>query len=106
LKQLGVSEDTPFFRFQNQEIAALFEPHLLKCTRNLFQKYYVGNVDCESTDTAKRQDILKLYEIDKRLVYRLPPKVTDRHVSRWFTIQLTVWWNAMERPVFCERLKV
>jgi hypothetical protein len=23
LKQLGVSEDTPFFRFQNQEIAAL-----------------------------------------------------------------------------------
>jgi hypothetical protein len=38
LKRLGVSEDTPFFRFQNQEIAALFDPpHLLKCTHNLFE---------------------------------------------------------------------
>jgi hypothetical protein len=37
LKQLGVSEDAPFFRFQNQEIAALFDPpYLLKCTHNLF----------------------------------------------------------------------
>jgi hypothetical protein len=50
LKQLGVSEDTHFFRFQNQETAALFDPpHLLKCTRNLFQNYDVGNVECEIT---------------------------------------------------------
>jgi hypothetical protein len=66
LKHLGVSEDTPFFRFQNQKIAALFDPpHLLKCTHNLFQKYNVGNVECEITvnveqltGTAKWQDIL------------------------------------------------
>jgi hypothetical protein len=36
LKLLGVSEKTPFFRFRDQEIAAVFDPHLLKCTRNLF----------------------------------------------------------------------
>ena len=37
LKQLGVSEKTPFFRFLHQEIAAAFDPpHLLKCTHNLF----------------------------------------------------------------------
>ena len=30
LKQLGVSEETPFFRFRDQEIAAVFDPpHLL-----------------------------------------------------------------------------
>jgi len=37
LKQLGISEKTPFFRFLHQEIAAAFDPpHLLKCTHNLF----------------------------------------------------------------------
>ena len=36
LKQLGVSEKTPFFRFCDQEITAVFDfPHLLKCTHNL-----------------------------------------------------------------------
>ena len=32
------------------------------------------------TGTAKWQDILKLYAFDRSLVYRLLPKVTDRHV--------------------------
>jgi hypothetical protein len=89
LKQLGVSEDTPFFRFQNQEIAAVFDPpHLLKCTRNLFQTHDVANVEYEITvngerliGTAKWEDILKLYEFDKCLVYHLLPKVTDSHVK-------------------------
>jgi hypothetical protein len=84
-KQLGVSEDATFFRFQNQEIAALFDPpYLLKCTHNLFRKYDVANVECEITvnreqltGTAKWQDILKLYEFDRCLVYRLLPKVTN-----------------------------
>ena len=36
LKQLGVSEKTPFFRFHDQETAAVLDPpHLLKCTPNL-----------------------------------------------------------------------
>jgi len=37
LNLLGVSEKTPFFRFHDQEISAMFHPsHLLKCTCNLF----------------------------------------------------------------------
>ena len=89
LKLLGVSEETPFFRFRDQEIAAIFDPpHLLKCTRNLFLKHNVANVECEITvngerltGTAKWDDILKLYEVEKRNVYRLLPKVTERHIK-------------------------
>jgi len=73
LKQLGVSEKTPFFRFCGQEIAAVFDPpHLLKCTRNLFLKHEVLSVGLgvvinrqPLTGTAKWADILKVYEIDK-----------------------------------------
>jgi hypothetical protein len=54
LKQLSISEKTPFFRFQNQEIAAIFDSHLLKCTQNLFLKHYVANVDCEITVNGER----------------------------------------------------
>jgi hypothetical protein len=89
LKKLGVSEGTPFFKFCDQKIAAVFDPpHLLKCTRNLFHKYNVANVECDIAlngeqviGTAKWDDILKLYEVDKRNVYRLLPKVTERHIK-------------------------
>jgi hypothetical protein len=44
-KGLCVSEETPFFKFGDQEIAVVFDPpHLLKCTRNLFLKHDVMNV--------------------------------------------------------------
>jgi hypothetical protein len=44
LKQLGVSEKTPFSRFCDQVIAAVFDPVLLpKCTCNLFLKHEVIN---------------------------------------------------------------
>jgi hypothetical protein len=75
LKQLGASAKTGFFRFQNREIAAIFDPHLLKCTRNLFLKHEVSNVKCEITVNGKRligtskwEDILKLCEVGKRNV--------------------------------------
>ena len=98
LKQLGVSEDAPFFRFQSQEIATLFDPpYLLKCSHNLFRKYYVRNVECEVTvngeqltGTAKWQDVFKLYEFDRCLVYHLLPKVTDRHVRPGVQSQMQV----------------
>jgi hypothetical protein len=72
LKQLGVSEKTPFGRFQNQDIAAIFAPpRLLKFTHSLSQKHDVANEECEITEngkqlagTAKWDDILKLYEVD------------------------------------------
>jgi hypothetical protein len=83
LKQLDVSAKTPFFRFQNRAIAAIFDPlHLLKCTQNLFLKYDIANVECEVTvngqrltGTAKWEDILKLYEVDKCNVYHLLSRV-------------------------------
>jgi hypothetical protein len=52
LKHLGVSEKTPFFRFHDQEIAAVFDPpHLLKCTHNLFLKHEVAWGCCKWTAT-------------------------------------------------------
>jgi len=65
LKLLAVSEKTPFIRFRDQDIAAIFDPpHLLKCTRNLFLKHNVTNVECEITvngeqltGTAKWDDV-------------------------------------------------
>jgi len=48
LKQLGVPETTIFFRFHDQEIAAVFDPsHLLKCMLNLPLKHDVTNVGFE-----------------------------------------------------------
>jgi hypothetical protein len=42
LKLLGSAIRKPFFQFQNQAIATIYDPpHLLKCTRNLFLKYHV-----------------------------------------------------------------
>jgi hypothetical protein len=36
LKQLGVSEKTPSFKFHDQETAAVFDPHFLKwCSAGL-----------------------------------------------------------------------
>ena len=89
LKKLGVNEKRPFFTHNNQEIAAIFDPpHLLKCTHNLFLKYNVANVECDITvngerltGTAKWDDILKLYEVEKCNVYRLLPKLTERHIK-------------------------
>ena len=90
LKLLGVSEKTPFFRFRDQEIAAVFDPpHLLKCTRNLFFKYDVMNVGLgvvvngkPLTGTAKWADILKVYELNKQnVLYRVMCHVTNRHLK-------------------------
>ena len=54
LKHLGVSEKIPFIRFQNQEIADIFDPpHLLKFTHNLFLKHDVANVECVFTVNGK-----------------------------------------------------
>jgi hypothetical protein len=88
LKQLGVSEMTPFIRFCDQDIAAIFDPHLLKCTPNLFLKHEVMNVGLglvngqPFTGTAKWAHILKVNELDKQNVLRyLLRNVTDRHLK-------------------------
>jgi hypothetical protein len=109
LKQFGVSEKTHFFRFQNQEIAAIFDLHLLKHTRNLFLKHDVANVDCEITvnvegltGTAKGEDILKLYEVDKRNVYRLLPKETERYMKPVAQSSMRVSVAAQVMRLHCE----
>jgi len=87
---VGVSEKIPFFRFHDQEIAAVFDPShlLLKCTHNLFVKHEVMNVGLgvvngqPLTGTAKWADILKVYETDKQnVLYHLLHNVTDRHLK-------------------------
>jgi len=58
-KHLGLSEKTPFFRFQNQEITAIFDPpHPLKFTHNIFLKHDVANVEYVITRMAS--DLLVL----------------------------------------------
>jgi hypothetical protein len=47
LKQLVVPEKTPFFRYHDQEIAAVFDPHHLKFMLNLLLKHNVTNVGFE-----------------------------------------------------------
>ena len=39
MKLLGSTTGEPFFQFQNQAIAAIYDPpHLLRCTHNLFSE--------------------------------------------------------------------
>ena len=95
IKLLSVSEKTPLFSFQDQEIAAIFDPpHLLKCICNLFLKHNVANVECEITvneerltDTAQWDVMLKLYEAEKHNIYCLLPKVTETQFSMVVRIQ-------------------
>jgi hypothetical protein len=86
MKLLGSTGGQPFFQFQNQEIATIYDPpHLLKCTRNLFRKY---NVQFESEHMvsqlpviAKWEHIKKIYEQDKLFVIRRLVKLTDDHLA-------------------------
>jgi hypothetical protein len=88
LKLLGVSAKQPFFTFQSQEIAAVFDPpHLLKYTRDLFQTHDVVNVGFEVVlngerlpGIAKWGDLLKFYESDKKNLIRVLTSVTDSHM--------------------------
>jgi hypothetical protein len=85
LKHLCVSEKTPFFRFQNQEVGPIFDlSTLLKDTGNLFLQHAVANVECEITvkdsqlTGTKWGNIVRLYAVDKCNVSCLLPKVTER----------------------------
>ena len=65
MKLLGSPGGEPFFQFQNQAIATIYDPpHLLKCTRNLFRKYDVQfeseHLDSQLPDIAKWEHIQKL----------------------------------------------
>jgi hypothetical protein len=76
LKLLSASETKPFFKFQNKEIATVFDPpHLLKCTRNLFRRYDVQlkseHVANQLSVIAKWEHIMNEYKFDKPHEIRL-----------------------------------
>ena len=85
MKLLGSTTSEPFFQFQNQAIATIYDPpHLLKCTRNLFLKY---DVQLESEHlksqhpVAKWEHIETLYKRDRGLPIRMLFKLTDMHMA-------------------------
>lgn len=73
LKRMGCTEDNPSFLYQGHQIFSIFDvPHLLKCTRNLFQKYHVlipaSDMFNPKDDTpleARWSDIVTAYKLDK-----------------------------------------
>jgi len=100
MKLLSVSEKTTLFSF-----AAIFDPpHLLKCTC-LFLKRNVANVECgitvngeRLTGTAQWDVMLKLYEFERCNMYRLLPKVTERH-GGYNTIKVSLTAQIMNSTV-------
>jgi hypothetical protein len=76
MKLLGSTRSEPFFHFENQAIATIYDPpHLLKYTRNLFLKY---DVQFESKGfgsqlpvIAKWEHIQKLYKHNKHGMIRM-----------------------------------
>ena len=84
---MGFSEKTPFFRFCDLDIAAMFDPpYPLQCTCNLFLKHDVTNVWLgvvigeRLSDAAKWADII--YEIDNQSVlYHLLHNVMDGYLK-------------------------
>ncbi|XP_063218623.1 uncharacterized protein LOC134528887 [Bacillus rossius redtenbacheri] len=86
LKQLGAKFPDPVFHFIGHEIAVVFDPpHLLKCTRNMFLSHIVRGVNFRGeipiTGAARWEHIEKMYEEDKKSIFRLAPKVTEGHLA-------------------------
>jgi len=86
MKLLGSTEEEPFFQFQNQAIATIYDPlHLLMCTHNLFLKYDVHfkpeHMGSQLPVIAKWEHIKELYEEDKHFMIRRLVKLTDNHLA-------------------------
>jgi hypothetical protein len=86
MKPLGSTRGEPFFQFQNQAIATIYDPpHLLKFTLNLFQKYDVQleseHLDSQLPVIAKWEHIVKLYKHDKHLLILTLYKLTKTHLA-------------------------
>jgi len=77
MKLLGLTGVEPFFQFQNQTIATIYDlPHLLKCACNLFLKYDVQfeseHLDSQPPVIAKWEHIVNIYKQEKHfLICRL-----------------------------------
>jgi len=76
----------PFFQFQNQAIATIYDPpHLLKCTHNLFLKcdlqFESEHLDSQLPVIAKWKHIEKLYKRNEPFMIRSLYKLTDTHLA-------------------------
>lgn len=77
-KALGVTESSPFFIVNEQQIAYFVDPpHAIKAIRNNF---YKNNIKYKDT-LILWKFVEQFYEIDKRNEMRLAPKLTDCHVA-------------------------
>ena len=88
IKLLGSTREEPFFQFQNQAIATIYDPlHLLMCTHNLFLKYDVHfkpeHMGSQLPVIAKWELIKEIYEQDKHFVIRRLVKLTDDHFAHY-----------------------
>jgi hypothetical protein len=86
VKLLGSTVGQPFFQFQNQAIATIYDPpHLLKCTCNLIHKYDVHfeseHLDSQLRVTVKWEHPVELYEQEKHFLIRSMEKLTDDHLT-------------------------
>jgi hypothetical protein len=85
MKLLGSTTSEPFFQFQNQAIATIYDPpHLLKCTRNLFHKYNVqfkSELLKDQLPVAKWEHIDELYKSDRDKAIRMLFKLTETHLA-------------------------
>jgi len=105
-KLLGWTGEEPFFQFQNQAIATIYDPpHLLKCTRNLFLKYDVQfkseHMGSHLPVIAKWEQIKELYEEDKLFAICRLVKLTDNHLApvTWCAMKVSLAAQVMSHTV-------
>ena len=77
-KQLGITEQQPFFFCENNKGFAMYEPqHLLKSVRNNLKKHGFSVGD----KLIQWDHIAKFYESDSKLPIRMAPKLTKKHIE-------------------------
>jgi len=106
MKLFGSTGEEPFFQFQNQATATIYDPpHLLKCTRNLFLKYDVQfkseHMGSHLPVIAKWEQIKELYEEDKLFAICRLVKLTDNHLApvTWCAMKVSLAAQVMSHTV-------
>ncbi len=100
MASLGVTRDHPVFYHENEPIAAIADPpHLLKSTRNCLLNYRISS----SRGTASWDDLVALFEEDKKGDFRLCPKLSNRHFCfKAYGSKMRVKWAAQVH-IFSEK---
>lgn len=76
-KNLQITPERPYFIFDDQKIFYIFDtPHLIKALRNMLLKHDF----LVSNEIVSWKHIMQFYNIDKSLVTRSAPKLTDSHI--------------------------